>query len=75
MSEASDFESVGSKLIVIVLEQLDTSEDITSNVLRGDFEPLIKEKKLYQQYGFVEYNNSIYEAGVPARMMKLYPKF
>ena len=44
VSEASDFESVGSKLIDIVLKQLDTSKDITVNVLRGDFEPLIKEK-------------------------------
>lgn len=74
VSESSDFECVGSKLIDIVLGQLDTSKDITANVLRGDFEPLLKEKKLYQQYGFVEYNNSIYEAGVPACMMKLYPK-
>jgi len=75
VSEASDLISVGSKLINKVLEQLDTSKDITANVLRGDIEPLLKEKKLYQQYGFVVYNNSIYEAGVPACMMKLHPKF
>lgn len=75
VSEASDFINIGSKLIDIALGQLDVSKDITANVLRGDCELLLKEKKLYHQYGFVEYDNTIYEAGVPACMMKLPAQF
>jgi len=71
VSEDFDFESIGSNLIDIALEKLDISSDITVNVLRGDFEPLLKEKRLYERYGFIEYDNTIYEAGVPACMMKL----
>jgi len=39
-----DFESMGSKLIDMALERLDISNDISVNVLRGDFGPLLKEK-------------------------------
>lgn len=71
VSEDFDFESIGSKLIDMALERLDILNDISVNVLRGDFEPLVKEKKLYERYGFTEYDNTIYEAGVPASLMKL----
>lgn len=73
VSELSDFEVLGSKLIELALEQLDCSRDITANVLKGDFEQLFKEKKLYEKYRFIEYDSTIFEAGVPAYIMKRSP--
>lgn len=71
--EAFDFTAVGSKLVGFALKQLDCSKYITANVLKGDIEPLQKEKHLYETFGFIEDNNSIFEAGVPACMLRLEP--
>lgn len=71
--ELFDFISVGSKLIDFALKQLDFSKPISANVLKGGIEPLLKERQLYETFGFVEYDNSIFEAGVPACMMRLFP--
>ena len=69
--ESFDFVRVGSKLVDFSLKQLDRSKHITANVLKGDIEPLQKEKHLYETFGFIEYDNSIFEAGVPACMLRL----
>jgi hypothetical protein len=71
--ELHDFRSVGSKLIHFALKQLDCSKPISVNVLKGSIQPLLEERQLYEAFGFVEYNNSIVEAGVPACMFRLYP--
>lgn len=71
--EAFDFIRVGSKLVDFSLKQLDCSKHITVNVLKGELEPLQKEKHLYETFGFIEYDNSIFEAGVPACMLRLSP--
>ncbi|MBZ9687352.1 hypothetical protein G9F72_013550 [Clostridium estertheticum] len=57
------------------MKQLDYSKHISANILRGDLEPLLKEKLLYQKFGFVEFDNSIFEAGVPACMIQLSPNY
>ncbi|ADL50805.1 hypothetical protein [Clostridium cellulovorans] len=69
--EEFDFLNVGAKLIDFALKQLDCSKHITANVLRGNIEPLQKEKHLYETFGFIEYDNSIFEARVPACMLML----
>lgn len=74
VSESYDFDLVGKRLISSVLDKLDSSKDITANVLKGDFTQLLNEKKIYEKYGFICVDDSIYEAGVPAYMMKLYSK-
>ncbi|MDF2505443.1 GNAT family N-acetyltransferase [Clostridium sp.] len=71
--ELFDFISVGSKLIDFALNQLDFSKPISANVLKGDIEPLLKERQLYEKFGFVEHDNSIFEASVPACMLRLFP--
>lgn len=73
VSEQVDFEYVGSKLIEICFEKLNCTKPISVNVLDGEFEPLLKEKKLFEKYGFSEYDNTICEAGVPATMMRYTP--
>lgn len=69
--ELFDFIGVGSKLVDFALKQLDCSKPISANVLKGDIEPLQKERQLYETFGFIEYDNSIFEAGVPACMFRL----
>lgn len=71
--ETFDFVAVGSKLIEFALKELDCSKHITANVLKGDVEPFQKGKHLYETFGFIEYDNSIFEAGVPACMLRLEP--
>lgn len=71
--ELYDFMSVGSKLIHFALKQLDCSKHISANILKGNIQPLLKERQLYKTFGFVEYDNSVVEAGVPACMLRLYP--
>ena len=71
--ESFDFISVGTRLVDFALKQLDCLKPISANVLKGNFLPLLEERQLYESFGFVEYDNSILEAGVPACMLKLYP--
>ena len=68
-----DFQKIGSKLIVFALNQLDNSREISVNVLKSDSEPIKQERKLYESLGFTEHDNTIFEAGVPACMMKRPP--
>lgn len=73
VSEVFDLEKAGSKLIEFALNKLDCTKEISVNILKGNHEALLKEKELFQRFKFIEYDDSIYEAGVPACMMKRYP--
>jgi GNAT superfamily N-acetyltransferase len=72
VSEKYDFDKIGFKLIEYTLPKLDNTKDISTNVFKGNHERLLQVKHLYEKFGFVEYDNTIFEAGVPACMMKLY---
>jgi ribosomal protein S18 acetylase RimI-like enzyme len=65
-----DFKKIGSKLMAVALNQLDNSREISVNVLKSDSEPIKQERLLYESLGFTEYDNTIFEAGVPACLMK-----
>lgn len=71
VSKIFDLEKVGSKLIEFTLNKLDCTKEISVNVLKH--EKLLKEKELFHRFKFIEYDDSIFEAGVPACMMKRYP--
>jgi ribosomal protein S18 acetylase RimI-like enzyme len=73
ISENSDFQKIGQKLMEAALNQLDNSREISVNVLKSDAEPIKQERLLYESLGFIEYDNTIFEAGVPARLMKRPP--
>lgn len=73
VAKDSDFKKIGSKLIEIALNQLDKTKEISVNVLKSDAEPIKQEHKLYISLGFIEYDNTIFEAGVPACLMKRPP--
>ncbi len=73
VSKKSDFQSVGSKLLEVALNQLDKTTEISANVLKSSLVPLKQERSLYESYGFVEYDDTILEAGVPACLLKRSP--
>lgn len=73
--EAFNFIFVGFMLIDFALKQLDYSKPISANVLKGNIQHLLKERKSYETFGFVECDNSILEAGVLACMLILSPNY
>jgi hypothetical protein len=73
ISGSVDFEFVGTRLMDIAFEKLDSSKEISANVLIGDYESLRQEKRLYEKYGFIASNDYTFEANVPAYLLKRYP--
>jgi len=73
ISKNADFQVTGSKLIEVALQQLDSTREISVNVFKSDLAPVKQERSLYESHGFVEYDNTILEAGVPASLMKKPP--
>jgi diadenosine tetraphosphate (Ap4A) HIT family hydrolase len=65
----NDFDKIGSKLLGIVLNQLDWNKEITANVLNSTLPIIKQEKALYAKYGFKEHLRTTLEAGVPALQM------
>jgi len=73
VSKNNDFHIIGSKLLEVALNQLNNTKEISVTVLKSDFEPITKERTLYERFSFTEYDNTILEAGVPACLMKRPP--
>ncbi len=69
----ADFKAVGGKMLETVLSKLDTGKEITVNVIKSNDRLIQRERKLYREYGFIEDETEIIEAGVPARRMKRPP--
>ncbi|WP_052339777.1 GNAT family N-acetyltransferase [Gorillibacterium massiliense] len=69
VSGVCDYETIGSSLVNVAIEKLDSLREITVNILKGDFEPLLKQKELFEKYSFFECDNAIFEDGVPAYKM------
>jgi len=70
----ADFWEVGRKLLEMVLSKLDTSREISVNVIKSDDEVIKQERQLYLEHGFIEDETEVIEAGVPARLMKKLPE-
>ena len=70
VADNNAIQKIGSKLMEVALNQLDNSREISVNVIKSDAEPIKQEQKLYESLGFTEYDNTIFEAGVPACLMK-----
>lgn len=64
-----DFNEVGSKLLNVALNQLDTKREVTTIVLKSNAEYILNEKELYSKYGFIQHEET-FEAGVPGYIMK-----
>lgn len=73
VSKNTDFHTVGSKLMEVALNQLDMTKEISVNVFKTDLIPVQQERSLYESFGFTEIDNTIFEAGVPACLMKKSP--
>lgn len=73
VSKNNDFQKIGSKLMDVALNQLDNTKEISVNVLKSNSEPIKQEHNLYESLGFTEFDNTIFESGVPARLMKRPP--
>ena len=73
VTKDANFQIIGSKLLETALNQLDNAKEISANVFRSDLEPIIQERSLYESFGFTEYDNTIFEAGIPACLMKKPP--
>jgi diadenosine tetraphosphate (Ap4A) HIT family hydrolase/predicted GNAT family N-acyltransferase len=73
VTQDADFQIVGGKLMEIALNQLDNSREITANILKSDEAVVKQERALYERFGFLESDNAIIEAGVPAIQMKRPP--
>ena len=69
VTENADFQHVGPELLELAINQLDNNKDISVNVLKSDSGEILKEYNLYENFGFLEVNDSVIEAGVPARLM------
>jgi hypothetical protein len=69
VSKNTALQLVGSKLIEIALNQLDTTNEISANVWKSDLTLVKQERNLFENYGFIEYDNSVFEAGVPTCLM------
>jgi len=66
----SNFQKIGARLMEVALNQLDKTREISVNVIKSDAEPIKQERKLYRSLGFIEDDKTIFEAGVPACLMK-----
>lgn len=73
VTKNTDFWEIGSKLMEIALNQLDSTREISVNVLKTDLDPIKNERLLYENLGFIECDHTIFEAGVPACLMKRAP--
>lgn len=69
VTKDADFQTVGTELLEIALSKLGKKKEIAVNILRSDLEPIMGERSLYEAFGFVERDNTIFEAGVPACLM------
>ena len=69
VAKNSNFRKIGAKLMEVALNQFDSSKEISVNVLKSDAESIKQERNLYESLGFTEYDNTIFEAGVPACRM------
>jgi predicted GNAT family N-acyltransferase len=70
VAKNSDFQKIGGKLMEVALNQLDNNKEITVNVIKSDAEPIKQERQLYESLGFKQDNDTIFESGVPACLMK-----
>ena len=70
ITKKADFSVIGTKLMEFALKQLDSSKEITANVLKSTAGIFQKEQSLYKRFGFVETDNITMENGIPARQMK-----
>ena len=52
VSKEYDYESTGEHFIKLALKQLDSARDITINILKGEFKPLINQRELFERYSF-----------------------
>ena len=73
ISANADFCIIGSKLVEIALNQLDNTREISVNVLKSDSEMINQERALYERFNFTACNDSVFEAGIPACLMKRPP--
>ncbi len=73
VAKKADFMKIGSKLMEIALNQLDTTREISVNVLKTDLKPIIQERLLYESLGFTIHDDTIFENGIPACLMKRPP--
>ena len=73
VTKEADFQAVGSKLLGTLLGKMDTTREITANVIKSDDEVIKRERELYTEYGFIEDEAEVIEAGVPACLMKKPP--
>jgi len=73
VAKGSNFKKTGAKMMEVALNQLDKTKEITVNVIKSDAEPIKQERKLYKSLGFIEDDKTIFEAGVPAGLMKRPP--
>ena len=73
VTREADFPVIGGKLLETVLSKLDNSREITVSVIKSEDEVIKRERQLYADYGFIEDEVEVTEAGVPARLMKKLP--
>ncbi|MEE8414009.1 MAG: GNAT family N-acetyltransferase [Dehalococcoidales bacterium] len=69
VSNNTDFELVGLKLLEVALNHLDATREVSANVLKSDLASVKQERNIYKRYGFIERDNNVMEAGVPACLM------
>jgi len=70
ISRNADYQVIGLELIEVALNQLDSTREISASVFKSDLAPVKQERSLYESCGFIEYDNTILEAGIPACVMK-----
>jgi len=73
VTREADFQAIGGKLLGTLLGKMDITREITVNVIKSDNEFIKRERELYTEYGFIEAEAEVIEAGVPARLMKKPP--
>lgn len=67
-------QGIGSKLLECALHQLDRTQEITVDTFREDYELGQPARHVYQKFGFVEVDNTIYDdQGNPRCVMKRFP--
>ena len=66
-------EDVGVFLLQHAFSQLDLSRYITVNTLKSDAGVFRREKKLFEEVGFIEQDETVLEAGIPAHLLRLSP--
>jgi predicted GNAT family N-acyltransferase len=70
ISKDADFQEVGGKLMEVALDNLDKSKEITANVLDSGTGIFLKERSLYESFGFEKTPNKVIENGIKAVEMK-----